>query len=119
MQKVEGIGGLFFRASDPKQLAQWYLDTLGINLVPQDSDTLPWTQKSGPTVFSPFASDTDYFPSDRQFMLNFRVSDLAAMVAQLETAGIEISNQESMEGVGKFARIHDPEGNPVELWQPG
>lgn len=118
MQKVDGIGGLFFRAKDPTKLAGWYLEHLGIDLVPQDADSSPWLQQPGPTIFAPFANDTDYFAADRQFMINFRVSDLAAMVSQLETAGIEISHQSSMEGVGQFARIHDPEGNPVELWQP-
>lgn len=118
MQKVDGIGGIFFRAKNPAQLAAWYLEHLGIDLVPTDGDTPPWMQGAGPTVFSPFAEDTDYFPADRQFMVNFRVSDLDAMVSQLEAAGITISNRESMEGVGQFVRIHDPEGNPVELWQP-
>ena len=118
MQKVDGIGGIFFRAKDPAKLAAWYLEHLGINLVPTDADTLPWMQSPGPTVFSPFADDTDYFPADRQFMINFRVSNLDAMLSQLEAAGISISHRESMEGVGQFARIHDPEGYPVELWQP-
>ena len=119
MQEVEGIGGLFFRASDPKKLAQWYLKNLGISLFPGDANTPPWIQEPGPTIFSPFSSDTEYFRSDRQYMVNFRVADLDAMIAQLKAAEIEVSHQESTEGVGHFARIHDPEGNPIELWQPG
>lgn len=117
-QKVDGIGGIFFRSTDPKGLAQWYLEHLGINPVPQGPGDVPWVQKAGPTVFAPFAADTDYFPRDHAFMLNFRVVDLAAMINQLEAAGITVSGQETMEGVGDFARIHDPEGNPIELWQP-
>jgi predicted enzyme related to lactoylglutathione lyase len=118
MQKVLGFGGFFFRAKDPKDLADWYLKHLGINLVPAGPESAPWMQEAGPTIFSPFADDTDYFASDKAFMLNFRVADLAGMVAQLQDAEIEISHQQTMDGIGQFARIHDPAGNPVELWQP-
>ena len=119
MEKVTGIGGFFFRSDDPTALAAWYRDMLGVNLVPQDADSLPWIQAAGPTVFAPFARDTDYFGRDsQQFMLNFRVADLDAMLGQLRQGGVEISREETMEGIGRFARIHDPEGNPVELWEP-
>ncbi len=118
MEKVAGIGGLFFRASDPDGLAKWYLDHLGVALVPQDASGRPWVTEAGVTVFSPFAADTDYFRADRQFMVNFRVADLAAMIAQLEAAGIEVSDPSEMEGIGRFAQLHDPEGNPIELWEP-
>ena len=119
MEKVEGIGGFFFRAKDPKALAAWYETHLGIGPAPDAPEQSPWVQASGPTVFAPFAADTDYFGRDtQQWMLNFRVRDLAAMIAQLEQAGIEIGRRDEMEGVGSFARIHDPEGNPIELWQP-
>jgi len=118
MQKVMGFGGFFFRAKDPKQLADWYLQHLGINPVPTGPQDAPWLQEAGPTIFSPFAADSDYFAADKGFMLNFRVADLAAMVAQLQSAGIAISHRQDMDGIGQFARIHDPEGNPVELWQP-
>ena len=70
------------------------------------------------TVFAPFGADTDYFAADKTFMLNFRVADLDAMIAQLKSAGIEVSHESTMEGIGRFARIHDPEGNPIELWEP-
>lgn len=80
--------------------------------------TKPWVTESGVTVFSPFAADTDYFAADKTFMLNFRVTDLAAMLGQLKSAGIEVSHESEMAGIGRFARIHDPEGNPVELWEP-
>ena len=69
-------------------------------------------------MFGPFQDDTDYFPPDKQFMINFRVRDLAAMLAQLRNADIEVTLETEMEGIGKFARVHDPEGNAIELWQP-
>lgn len=116
--KVTGIGGVFFRARDPKALAAWYETHLAITPAPTDMDTPVWVQASGPTVFAPFPADTDYFPEDRQFMLNFRVADLDALLAQLRAAGLDVSHEQEMEGIGRFARIHDPEGNPIELWQP-
>lgn len=119
MQKVEGLGGLFFRARDPKALAEWYETHLGVNQTPTDANSMPWMQAAGPTVFAPFSEDTDYFGRDsQQWMINFRVGDLNAMVTQLESAGIEIGRRDDMEGIGRFARIHDPEGNPIELWEP-
>lgn len=118
MQKVTGIGGFFFRAKDPEKLAVWYDTHLGVNPVPQAADQLPWMQESGPCVFAPFAQDTDYFEPDKGFMLNFKVADLDEFTAQLAKAGIPVSHASEMEGIGRFARIHDPEGNPIELWQP-
>ncbi len=118
MEKVTGIGGFFFRSKDPKSLADWYLKHLGINIAPTDMAMQPWIAESGVTVFAPFAHDTDYFSEEKAFMINFRVNSLAAMADQLRTAGIEISHEQTMEGVGKFFRIHDPEGNPIELWEP-
>jgi glyoxylase I family protein len=118
MQKVAGIGGIFFRAKDPAALAAWYQTHLGIDLAPTSGGGTPWMTDEGITVFAPFASDTDYFPSDRAFMLNFRVQDIDAMLKQLRDAGIDTAREETMDGVGRFARIHDPEGNPIELWEP-
>lgn len=118
MEKVLGIGGLFFRAKDPASLAQWYLNNLGINLVPTDFDTLPWTQEAGPTVFAPFPADTDYYPETQQCMVNFRVADLDAMKAQLEAAGTPVTISPDEMPIGRFARLHDPEGNAIELWEP-
>lgn len=117
MEKVLGIGGLFFRADDPEALAQWYLENLGVALVPQDETGTPWVSEEGVTVFAPFARDSDYFDSHRQFMVNFRVANLQAMLQQLQAAGHEASHHQTMEGLGHFARIHDPEGNPIELWE--
>lgn len=118
MEKVTGIGGMFFRAKDPSALAQWYDTHLGINVAPTDMTTPPWVSQEGVTVFAPFSNDTDYFPADRNFMLNFRVASLDRMLVQLRGACIAIEREETMDGIGRFARIHDPEGNPLELWEP-
>jgi predicted enzyme related to lactoylglutathione lyase len=77
-------------------------------------------QQAGPTVFMPFKQDADYFPADRQWMLNFRVENLDGLLSSLRAAGIEVDTNPEWDTpeTGKFARIHDPEGNPVELWQP-
>ena len=118
MARVLGFGGFFFRAKDPEGLAKWYHDHLGINPAPTDMEMEPWVTEAGVTVFSPFDADTDYFAADKAFMLNFRVDDLSALSAQLRAAGIEVTHESEMEGIGRFARIHDPEGNPIELWEP-
>src|SRR6187431_790730 len=102
---VTGIGGLFFRAKDPAALARWYQTHLGIDPVPADYDTQPWCQQAGPTAFAPFPHDTDYFPPDKQFMLNLRVRDLDALVTQLRTAGIEVTVDPETYPNGRFARI--------------
>ncbi|WP_372570423.1 VOC family protein [Ruegeria jejuensis] len=120
MEKVLGFGGFFFRSQDPKALAQWYLNNLGINLVPNDYETPCWQQEAGPTVFAPFEKVTEYFGNaEKQFMLNFRVRNLEAMITQLEAAGIEIRRDpDSPYPNGSFAWLNDPEGNPIELWEP-
>lgn len=115
MQKVTGIGGVFFRARNPATLTEWYERNLGV-----DISAKTWVQESGQTVFAPFSADTDYFGREtQQWMICFRVADLEAMIAQLKANGVDvIQKQEWDSDVGTFARIHDPEGNPVELWQP-
>jgi predicted enzyme related to lactoylglutathione lyase len=118
MEQVVGFGGFFFRTAQPEDLAKWYRDTLGIDLVPTSEDQKPWIASGGPMVFAPFAADTTYFSADKAFMLNFRVRDLVAMVAKLEAAGIEVTTMPDMPGIGKFAHLHDPEGTPIELWEP-
>ena len=120
MQKVDGIGGVFFRAKDPAALAKWYAENLGVDPVPSDYETAPWQAKGGTTVFAPFQHDTDYFGDKKnQWMLNFRVSDLDAMAAQLSAAGIDVKVDPETHPNGRFARLYDPEGNAIELWQPG
>lgn len=113
---VTGIGGIFFRAKDPEALLAWYVEHLGVGSPPYGV----WEPQAGSSVFAPFADDTDYFAADRQWMVNFRVDDLDALMATLRAAGIEVITKPEwdMPEVGRFARIHDPEGNPIELWQP-
>jgi glyoxylase I family protein len=119
VERVTGIGGLFFRARDPEALAKWYRDHLGISVVPANYDEPPWAQEAGPTVFAPFPEDTKYFGDLKNiWMINFRVRDLDAMAAQLRAAGIYIEMDPEGYPNGRFARLYDPEGNPIELWQP-
>ncbi len=116
---VTGIGGLFFRAGDPGTLARWYTQHLDIAPVPGNYADLPWMQQAGPTVYAPFPAGTDYFGPDRQqWMVNLRVTDLNAMVARLRAAGITVDVDPDSYPNGRFARLRDPEGNPIELWQP-
>lgn len=118
MQKVMGFGGFFFRSNDQQSLAVWYSKHLGIDPVPTDADSLPWMTEGGPTVFAPFAANTDYFAETQSFMLNFRVADMEAMINQLTSAGIDVKRLDDIEGIGKFAHLNDPEGNAIELWEP-
>ena len=119
MQKVTGIGGFFFRAEDPTALAEWYKKHLGVELVPSDYNQKPWSQEAGPTAFAPFARDSDYFGDPgKQWMMNFRVRDLGAMIEQLHAARIEVTLDPENYPNGRFARLRDPEGNPIELWEP-
>ncbi|OCP02471.1 MULTISPECIES: VOC family protein [unclassified Ensifer] len=119
MQKATGIGGLFFRSSDPEGLAAWYETHLGLKSVPSNYGDPCWQQRAGSTVFAPFNRDTDYFGRKEQmWMVNFRVDDLDAMAAQLRAAGIDVTIDPEAYPNGRFARLRDPEGNPIELWQP-
>ena len=118
-ERVTGIGGVFFRAHDPKALAQWYQDHLGVFVTPQSAGDPVWNQQAGPTAFTPFPEKTGYFgDATKQWMINFRVADLDKMAGQLEAAGIAVKVDPTTYPNGRFARIHDPEGNPIELWQP-
>lgn len=118
MEKVKGIGGVFFRSANPAALASWYQTHLGVDPTPTDVDTPPWSTQAGVTIFAPFAEDSSYFPERQQVMINFRVDDMDAMLTQLRAAGIEPFNQQTMDGIGRFAHITDPEGNAIELWEP-
>jgi glyoxylase I family protein len=116
MARVSGIGGFFFRARNPEGLARWYKRHLGID----DFTKSVWEQEAGPTVFAPFPDGTDYFGSyTKQWMLNLRVDALDILIAELKAEGIEAETRpEWNSAAGRFARIHDPEGNPIELWEP-
>ncbi len=119
MERVTGIGGLFFRARDPKALNQWYEQHLGVTPVPQKHNDAVWRQEAGPTAFSAFPETTGYFGDPQKvWMVNFRVRDLDKMVEQLQAAGIAVKVDPQAYPNGRFARLHDPEGNPIELWQP-
>lgn len=122
---VLGIGGLFFRAKDPDALSAWYREHLGIGAGcaaegTGDPEEWSWKVEGGPVVFAPFKETTDYFAADKQWMLNLRVRDLDGLLEQLNAAGIEILTKPEWNDpqVGQFARIHDPEGNAIELWEP-
>ena len=119
MERVDGIGGFFFRSESPKTLAQWYADHLGVSLVPRSYHEKAWRQTAGPTAFQPFPADSKMFGRpDRSFMLNFRVRHLDAMVAQLRGAGIAVEVDPQTYPNGRFASLADPEGNQIQLWQP-
>ena len=112
MEKVLGIGGLFFRAKEPDVLARWYAEHLGVALPPESYDQRSWEQQQGATVFAPFGADSDYFGrAEQQWMINFRVRDLQAMVAQLTAAGIAVEVDLEHYPNGWFARLADP-GQP-------
>jgi predicted enzyme related to lactoylglutathione lyase len=122
--KVLGIGGLFFRARDPDALGAWYRTHLGVgagcSATADQAGEWTWLTQGGDTVFATFQHDTDYFSADKAFMVNFRVSGLDALVARLEAAGIAAERRAEWDdpALGRFARIHDPEGNAIELWEP-
>lgn len=122
---VLGMGGYFFRAKDPGAMKAWYKEHLGVGGgmgtdEHGQSNEWVWFTQGGPMVFSPFKADTDYYPVEKQVMINLRVSDLDGLLASLRGAGIEVITKPDWDvpGLGRFARIHDPEGNPIELWEP-
>lgn len=116
MERVVGIGGYFIRAQDPAALDAWYRECLGLDADEHGA----WQTESGTTVFAAFDPATDYFGSrSQQTMLNFRVRDLDAMLAQLRERGADVADEtEDLEGVGRFGWVTDPEGHRIELWQP-
>ena len=123
MERVQGIGGIFFKSKDPKALAQWYADNLGVPVQSWGGAAFEWSEQDRPdsasTGWSPFAADTDYFaPSEASFMINFRVCDLDAMLAQLTAAGAKVIDKRESSEFGDFGWFVDPDGNKVELWQP-
>ena len=119
MERVEGIGGFFFKAADPELLGRWYAEHLGVSAPPDAYDAEVWTQAAGATVFAPFGPDHADSPylGPTGWGINFRVRDLDAMVAQLRDAGIDVEVDPEDYPNGRFAQCHDPEGNAIQLWQ--
>lgn len=124
MAKATGLGGVFVRARDPKRLTAWYADHLGLPVTEWGGVVFVWEQCAAPegcgcTVWSLFPPDTEYFGgSEQAAMLNFRVDDLDALLAELAAKGVWIDAKRQNETNGRFAWIKDGEGNRVELWEP-
>ena len=123
MEKVKGIGGVFFKARDPKALAAWYQEHLGVPIESWGGAVFRWkendTAGDASTLWSVFPEDTSYFqPGNASFMINFRVDDLEAMHAQLRSAGVAVDEKMEKSEFGSFGWVMDPEGNRIELWQP-
>lgn len=122
MAKVLGIGGVFFKSSDPESLQAWYRDRLGFDLKPWGGAVFLFNRRDKPgvscTVWSPFKEDTKHFePSDRPYMVNLRVDDLEGMLAQLREAGARVLDRREDAENGKFGYVVDPDGTLLELWE--
>lgn len=123
MKKVTGIGGIFFKSKDPKATNEWYKTHLGFDTTPYGT-SFEWRQledsdKKGLTQWNPFAENTQYFePSQKDFMINYRVADLEALVKQLQKENVTILDQIETYDYGKFVHILDNEGNKIQLWEP-
>jgi predicted enzyme related to lactoylglutathione lyase len=113
---VTGIGGVFFRAENPDALLEWYRLHFAVTMEGYE----PWRQAAGPTVFMPFSNNTAHWPDGKQWMINFRVDDLDPLLAKLRQAGVAVETRPDWDSpeTGRFARVYDPEGNPIELWEP-
>ena len=124
MKRVTGIGGIFFKSHNPQQLKEWYREHLSIEPDPDGYVSFPWREKEDPerigyTVWEPFKEDTQYFePSRKPYMINFRVADLHELLDQLRQEGVQVDDRIEEEEYGRFGWIMDPEGNPIELWEP-
>ncbi len=122
MKRVTGIGGIFFKAKDPKAINDWYKNHLGIN-AGQYGASFEWRElddpkKKGMTQWTPFADKTKYFePSTKEFMINYRVENLEALVVELKKEGVTLLDEIAVYDYGKFVHIMDPEGNKIELWE--
>ncbi|MFC4874299.1 VOC family protein [Negadavirga shengliensis] len=118
MGNITGIGGIFFRARNPKELSKWYEDNLGVAIPPKTYDHKPWHQEAGPTIFAPMNADSPHFKADAQLSINFRVNDLHSFCKSLEDAGIKVTVDPQEYPNGRFASLEDPEGNQIQLWEP-
>ena len=119
MEIVEGIGGVFLAARDPDRLTAWYADHLGVPAPPASYGDECWSPAGGPTVFAVMPGGAEPFGgAEHTWSLNFRVRDLDAMAAQLRQAGVDVTVDPETYPNGRFASLVDPEGNPLQLWQP-
>ena len=123
MKRVTGIGGIFFKSNDPEKSKAWYGKHLGLVTNPYGSvfefRTGSDPEKKGYLNWSPMGADTTYYaPSEKEFMINYRVDDLVALLKELKKEGVEIIGEMQEESYGKFAWIMDPEGRKIELWEP-
>ena len=120
MAKVTGIGGVFFKSRDPKTLSAWYRDKLGVDVTAWGGAKFSWREEPGGcTVWTPFAEDTTHFqPSDKPYMVNFRVDDLEGLLAKLRAAGEKVLDRGESGAYGRFGYVLDPEGTLLELWEP-
>jgi predicted enzyme related to lactoylglutathione lyase len=119
MAKALGVGGVFLKAQDPKAMSAWYATHLGIPSMEGGTLGFDGPESTGMTVFAHFPLDSRYFGDGaQQSMVNFRVDDLDALLAQLNEAGVRIDPKREDYSYGRFAWIWDPEGNRIELWQP-
>jgi catechol 2,3-dioxygenase-like lactoylglutathione lyase family enzyme len=123
-ERVTGIGGVFFKAREPKALSEWYRDHLGVALMEgTEFAPFPWREREDParvgtTVWALFPADTKHFAPGQAVMVNYRVRDLDRMLAQLRAAGVQVEPKVMDDFNGKFAWATDPEGNKIELWEP-
>ena len=117
-QTALGIGGLFVRAENPSALSAWYEKHLGINPVPTSYEDTPWMQEAGPTLFSPMPEAATMIPEGKSWMLNLRVANIEAFVKQLDAEGVSAELDPTAYPNGRFATLTDPEGNPIQLWEP-
>jgi predicted enzyme related to lactoylglutathione lyase len=119
VERVTGIGGIFLRSADPDRLGRWYAEQLGIDPPPVSYDGQVWEQEAGPTVWAVFGPDAELLGRpEQQWMVNFRVRDLDAMVDQLRAAGVTVEVDPELYPIGRFAQLADPDGNPIQLWEP-
>jgi catechol 2,3-dioxygenase-like lactoylglutathione lyase family enzyme len=123
MKRVTGLGGIFFKTSDPKQTNEWYQRHLGIAMNPWGGSSFHWKDaesgEKGRTEWCTFKADTQYFePSQQPFMINYRVENLVALLELLKAEGVTIVGGPDDTEYGKFAWIMDPDGNKIELWEP-
>ena len=118
---ITGVGGVFFKAKDPKALAAWYRDVLGVPIQSWGGAKFRYDAADHPPAlaWNAFPASTDYFaPSTGSFMINYAVDDMDAFVARLHEKGVEVLKRQDDDAFGRFAWIVDPEGNKIELWEP-